>query len=191
MANDLVERDDKGRFVPGQSGNPEGKAKGLRNYITHERMMLEAALRDYVGRPEQAQMLLNGINRVLAIAAEGDDKTAISAMKLLLDRVMPAMPLKEAEEGEKLDRRLEIVIRTNPQATSPVQAIVDGEFTEITEEPEPCPTSKQDSQPTKTKAEKAPTPSTTKATKPSRSRSRKATRPAATKKARKKAPSNA
>ena len=129
----LVVRDEKGRFPPGQSGNPAGKAKGLRNYITHERLMLESALRDYVGHPDQAKKLLDGINRVLTIAIEGEDKDAISAMKLLLDRVMPAMPAKEAEDGEKVERRLEIIIRTNPDAKVPVQAVIDGEFTEIEE----------------------------------------------------------
>ena len=133
MSKELVERDDKGRFVPGQSGNPAGKAKGLRNYVTHERLMLEAALRDYVGQPEQAQKLLDGINRILTIATAGDDKDAISAMKLLLDRVMPAMPPKLEEETERTDRRLEIIIRTNPNAKVPVQAVIDGDFTEIEE----------------------------------------------------------
>jgi Family of unknown function (DUF5681) len=133
MTKELVVRDDKGRFVPGQSGNPEGKAKGLRNYIAHERLMLESALRDYIGKPEQAQKLLDGINRVLSIAAEGDDKQAISAMKLLLDRVMPAMPAKLEDEVAKTDRRLEIIIRTNPTAKVPVQAVIDGDFTEIEE----------------------------------------------------------
>jgi len=133
----LVTRDDKGRFLPGQSGNPAGKQKGLRNYITHERLMLEAGLRDYIADPTQAKKLLKGIDKVLDIAVDGEDKDAISAMKLLLDRVMPAMPPKEAEEAEKTDRRLQIIIQTNPNAKVPVQAVIDGEFTEIEEEPMP------------------------------------------------------
>ena len=162
MSKDLVERDDKGRFVPGQSGNPAGKAKGLKNYITHERLMLESALRDYVGKPEQAKRLLEGIDRVLRIATLGEDKDAISAMKLLLDRIMPAVPVKEVEEADKTDRKLEIIIRTNPDAKVPVQAVVDGEFTEIKEKP--CQTKKRASTPTQSKAAKARTRSTTKAT---------------------------
>lgn len=129
----LIARDGKGRFLPGQSGNPDGRAKGLRNYITHERLMLEAALRDYIADPSQAKKLLKGIDRVLTIAVEGDDKDAISAMKLLLDRVMPAMPPKLEEEAQRSDRRLQIIIQTNPNATSPVRAIVEGEFTKIEE----------------------------------------------------------
>lgn len=126
--NDIVVRDDKGRFIPGQSGNPAGKAKGLRNYITHERLLLEAALRDFVGAPDQAQMLLDGIKRIMLIAEKGEDKDAISAMKLLLDRVLPAMPAKEAEDTDKSDRKLEIIIVTNPDAKVPVQAVIDGEY---------------------------------------------------------------
>lgn len=131
MAKALVERDDKGRFLPGQSGNPAGKAKGLRNYITHERLMLESALRDYVGNPKQKKKLLAGIDRILDIALKGDDKDAISSMKLLLDRVLPAMPAKVEEERDTTDRKLEIIIVTNPNAKVPVQAVIDGDFTEI------------------------------------------------------------
>lgn len=126
----LIQRDDKGRFVPGQSGNPAGKSKGLKNYITHERLMLEAALRDYVADPNQAEKLLSGIDRVLSIALEGEDKNALTAMKLLLDRVMPAAPAKEAEEAEKLDKRLQIVIQTNPDAKVPVQTVIEGKVIE-------------------------------------------------------------
>lgn len=131
MAKALVERDDKGRFLPGQSGNPAGKAKGLRNYITHERLMLESALRDYVGNPKQKKKLLAGIDRILDIALKGDDKDAISSMKLLLDRVLPAMPAKVEEERDTTDRKLEIIIVTNPNAKVPVQSVIDGDFTEI------------------------------------------------------------
>ncbi len=131
----LIERDDKGRFLPGQSGNPEGKAKGLRNYITHERLMLEAGLRDYIADPSRAEKLLKGIDRILTIATDGEDKDAISAMKLLLDRVMPAMPPKLEEEAQRTDRKLQIIIQTNPSATVPVRAIIDGEFTTIEEKP--------------------------------------------------------
>ena len=130
--NEVV-RDDKGRFIKGQSGNPAGRAKGLRNYITHERLMLEAALRDYVAEPKQSKKLLNGIDRVLNIALSGEDTQAISAMKLLLDRVMPAMPPKVEEEAEKTDRRLQIIIQTNPNASAPIE-VIHGEATLIEED---------------------------------------------------------
>ena len=129
----LGPREGKGRFVAGQSGNTAGKAKGLRNYRTHERWMLEAELRDYVADPTQAKKLLAGIDRVLDIAGGDDNKDAISAMKLLLDRVMPAMPIKEAEEAVSTDRRLQIIIQTNPNATVPVE-VIEGDYKEISHE---------------------------------------------------------
>ena len=95
--------------------------------------MLESALRDYVSDPKQSLKLLQGIDRVLGIAVEGEDKDAISAMKLLLDRVMPAMPVKEAEEADRTDKRLQIIIQTNPNATVPVQ-VIEGEYEEVPNE---------------------------------------------------------
>jgi hypothetical protein len=132
-ASKALVRDDKGRFIPGQSGNPAGRKKGLQNYITHERLMFEAALRDYVAEPERAEKLMKGIDRVLSIAEFGEEKHVVPAMKLMLDRVMPAMPPKEQEEAEKRDTRLQIVIQTNPNAKTPVE-VVDGEYTLIEEE---------------------------------------------------------
>lgn len=127
-------RDENGRFVKGQSGNPAGKAKGVKNAMTLERLAFERALRQYVAEPENAEKLLKGIDRVLDIAMFADkDKDTISAMKLLLDRVMPAMPPKVAEEAEKADTRLQIVIQTNPDAKVPVKAVINGETQEIEE----------------------------------------------------------
>ena len=98
--------------------------------------MLESALRDYVADPTQAHKLLRGIDRVLDIAVTGEDKDVISAMKLLLDRVMPAMPAKIEEDAERTDKRLQIVILTNPEAKVAVQAVIEGEFTTIEETPD-------------------------------------------------------
>ncbi len=125
---ELETRGSDGRFVAGQSGNPQGRAKGLRNFITEERLALEKALRVYVAQPERCEQLLAGIDRVLEIAVNGADKDAISAMKLLLDRTMPAMPPKLEEEAGTAIRKLEVVIITNPGATVPIE-VLSGEFT--------------------------------------------------------------
>jgi hypothetical protein len=131
-----VERNTKGQFVKGQSGNPAGKARGVKNAMTLERLAFERGLRQYVSDPERAEKLLCGIDRVLdiAIAAE-KDSDAVSAMKLMLDRVMPAMPPKVSEDAEKTDTKLQIVISTNPDAKVPVEAVtIHGEFQDITED---------------------------------------------------------
>lgn len=124
--NDVV-RDTKGRFVKGSSGNPLGKAKGIKNQMTLERLAFEKALRDYVHDPRQAHRLVEGIDRVLRIASTAEkDSDAIAAMKLMLDRVMPAMPPQVAEEAERTDNKLQIVIQTNPEAQAPIH-IINGE----------------------------------------------------------------
>jgi hypothetical protein len=130
-----VTRNQKGQFVKGQSGNPAGKARGIKNAMTLERVAFERALRQYVAEPERAEKLLLGIDRVLDIATGAEkDKDAISAMKLMLDRVMPAMPPKLSEEAEKSDKRLQIIISTNPEAKTPVKAIIEGQATTIEED---------------------------------------------------------
>ncbi|NIO40796.1 MAG: hypothetical protein GTO41_11825 [Burkholderiales bacterium] len=127
-------RDNRGRFIKGQSGNPLGKAKGVRNQMTLERLAFEKALRDYIHDPARAHKLLEGIDRVLDVSINAEkDSDAIAAMKLMLDRVMPAMPAKVGEEAEKLDSRLQITIQTNPVATTPVEVVIDGESRDITE----------------------------------------------------------
>jgi hypothetical protein len=131
--NDVV-RDTGGRFVKGQSGNPAGKAKGIRNQMTLERLAFEKALRDYVHDPLRAHKLIEGIDRVLNIAATAEkDSDAIAAMKLMLDRVMPNVPPQVAEEAAAADKRLQIVIQTNPNAKSPVH-VIEGEAEIIKED---------------------------------------------------------
>jgi hypothetical protein len=64
----------KGRFQPGQSGNPAGKAKGTRNATT---VAMEALL------DGQAEALTQ---KAIDLALAGD----ITALRLCLDRVLPA-----------------------------------------------------------------------------------------------------
>lgn len=76
----VVKRDPKtGRFPPGQSGNPLGKAKGTKNRITLARLMLEEGLR---------QQLTNAgpkiMQKAIKMALDGDDKI----MRVLLDKML-------------------------------------------------------------------------------------------------------
>ncbi len=130
--NDVV-RDKGGRFVKGVSGNPAGKAKGIRNQMTLERLAFEKALRDYVHDPLQAEKLVQGIDRLLRIAQFAEkDSDAIAAMKIMLDRVMPNMPPQVAEDAAKADNKLQIVIQTDANAKAPIN-IINAETGEIEE----------------------------------------------------------
>lgn len=123
-------RDAGGRFVKGVSGNPLGKAKGVRNEITLMRLTLEKALREYIAEPDNSRKLLEGIDRVIDIALNGEEKHAIGAMKLLLEKVMPSMPPQVEHEAQAANRRLHIIIQTNLDAAVPVQ-VIEGEYEEI------------------------------------------------------------
>lgn len=127
---EVAERDEGGRFLKGQSGNPRGKIKGTRNEITLMRLTLEKALREYVAEPVNAEKLLRGIDRVIDIALEGEEKHAVGAMKLLLEKVMPSMPPQLEAEAAQTDRKLHIIIQTNLDAAVPIQ-IIDGEYAEV------------------------------------------------------------
>jgi hypothetical protein len=63
----------RGRFKPGQSGNPAGKAKGTRNAAT---LALEALL------DGQAQALTQ---KAIGLALDGD----LQALRICLDRILP------------------------------------------------------------------------------------------------------
>ena len=128
----VAARDEQGRFLQGQSGNPRGKIKGTRNEITLMRLTLEKALREYIAEPDKAQKLLQGIDRVIDIALEGEEKHAIGAMKLLLEKVMPSLPPQLEAEAAQTDKKLTIIIQTNLDAAVPIQ-IIDGEYHEVDE----------------------------------------------------------
>src|SRR3982074_1480296 len=71
-ATDQPVRDGNGRFVPGQSGNPKGKAPGTRNRATVLRGLMRDGDEDAVGRvlidralggdPVAARFLIEGLN---------------------------------------------------------------------------------------------------------------------------------
>jgi len=89
-------RDEGGRFVQGQSGNPKGKPKGTKHWITTERENLELVLRQYLGDKKQMNKAMQAVDRLFQLAIEAEDKVAVQAMKVLLDKVLPSP--KSAEE---------------------------------------------------------------------------------------------
>lgn len=133
MSKDVT-RNDKGQFVKGQSGNPAGRRKGLKNYITEERLLLEAALREYAGSDKNKNKLLKAIDRLIDISVNGEDKVAVNALKVLLDKVMPAASSQNEEDGNNGKGALTIVFASaDGQAGRPVE-ILEGEATEIPQE---------------------------------------------------------
>ena len=62
-----------GTWAANTSGNPEGKKKGMRNYITLHKLALEEGVREYLGEKKNADKLLAAIDNCLDTAC-GEDK---------------------------------------------------------------------------------------------------------------------
>ena len=82
--------------MQGQSGNPKGKPRGTKHWITTERENLELVLRQYLGDKKQMNKAMQAVDRLFQLAIEAEDKVAVQAMKVLLDKVLPSP--KSAEE---------------------------------------------------------------------------------------------
>ena len=86
-------RDDKGRFVAGVSGNPNGRPKGRKNVITELKQDMEIALRENLS----AEDIKGVIQSMLAEALNGN----VGAGKLILDKVLSnARDTEDAKEQE-------------------------------------------------------------------------------------------
>lgn len=96
----LAERNEKGQFVAGVSGNPNGRPKGKRNQITNLKQDLEIAVRENMS-PERVQAV---VDAMFAAAIEGN----VGAGKLLLDKVLSNA--KEADDEKDVSGGLKIVI---------------------------------------------------------------------------------
>lgn len=128
-------RNELGRWIRGQSGNLKGKPKGLRSFVTRERLALEAALRSYISDEANLQKLLDGIDRMFSIMATGGDKEAIGAFKVLSDKLLTAP--KDAGDVGDGPQQLTVVITQARGGDAPaVQVVQDAEFHEITQDEE-------------------------------------------------------
>jgi hypothetical protein len=112
-------RDNKGRFVAGQSGNPLGRPRGTRNQITQLRENTELALRDYISSPENARKALKALDQLFSQAADGD----IGALKLLLDKVLPNVRAGADDGGGEKQKpvAIQIIQQTSDKATTPMK----------------------------------------------------------------------
>jgi hypothetical protein len=75
----ISERDDKGRFVKGQSGNPAGRAVGVRSKTTEVKEYIENALANRL-QDEAAEIL----DKAVQLAKNGDQ----AMIKFLLGDVL-------------------------------------------------------------------------------------------------------
>jgi hypothetical protein len=126
-------RDQHGRFVKGASGNPEGRPAGTRNHIKQLQQDTEHALRDYLATPANQVRAMKGIDRIFHIMEHGGEKEAVSAFKVLFDRILPNV--KQQEEGESKGQQrpvvLQIVNHTGDNA--PPVRVIDGDYEDVSD----------------------------------------------------------
>lgn len=123
--NELTGRDDDGKFIKGQSGNPRGRPAGGKNRITQLKQDLEIAIREKVS----VRRIANVVDKMLELA-EGGDK---GAAKIILDKFVSM-----ARDGEDtVDNRPTIHVTITNEAKSAdnftSQPPIEGESTPIEE----------------------------------------------------------
>lgn len=124
-------RDQHGRFVKGSSGNPAGKPAGTKNHITQLRQDTEHALRDYLASPANQVKAMKGIDRIFQIMETGDDKEAIGAFKVLMDRILPNVKQHTEDQAKGASRPVVLQIVNHTGDNAPPVQVIDGEAEEI------------------------------------------------------------
>lgn len=81
-----------GRWVKGQSGNPNGRPKGRKNELTELQQSLEIAVRKSIDSTKVVKI----VEKMVAMAEAGDVKAA----KLILDKVIPNATPQQDGEGD-------------------------------------------------------------------------------------------
>jgi hypothetical protein len=91
---EIIERTEEGKFLPGVSGNPNGRPKGSRNKITLMKLMAEEAVRE-----GNAEKMLEVCKKVIEQAIDGN----IDSQKLVWAAVMSKSNLDvDKASGDKV-----------------------------------------------------------------------------------------
>lgn len=112
----------KGRFKPGQSGNPEGRPKGSKNQITVLKESMELLLREEASPEDLRSVMREALN----LAKQGDR----SMIKLILELHMSK---GVTDIGGKATEKVEITINGPTEVKKEEKAPVlenTGSFTE-------------------------------------------------------------
>ena len=89
----MATRDDKGRFVPGESGNPGGRPKRVAR--SELLAILEEIEQD--GASMGQTVLRAALRRVTRIAVDGRDQDALAATKWIVEQVDGKVPVAIAD----------------------------------------------------------------------------------------------
>ncbi len=113
-------RDVKGRFLVGNTEG--GRPHGSTNHLTRMRKDMELAMRGYLDHPRNRMRAMLAIDRLMDICIDGDEKNAVGALKLLLDKLMVS-PRPE-EEQQSGPTSVTVIIENKTEAhQAPVEVI--------------------------------------------------------------------
>lgn len=121
-----VVRAPDGQFLPGVSGNPNGRPKGKKNLITTLKQDLEIALREGLSVSDVQAV----VKSMLAEALNGN----VGAGKLILDKVMSNARIEEDEKDSSGGLRI-IIENATLDVLQQNHNVIDVK-PEITEEPQ-------------------------------------------------------
>lgn len=121
-AKPVVKRTEDGKFLPGVSGNPAGRAKGTKNKITLARLMLEDQLREILMRDGPKLM-----NKAIKMALkDGNDRV----MRVLLDKMLTTP--RDQDSGDSQDRDIKVTVQNLiSREDPPKQRALEGESVRI------------------------------------------------------------
>lgn len=125
MTQDVAEskRGDDGQFLPGVSGNPNGRPRGKKNEITELKQDLEIAIRKSV----PARRIKAIVLKMCEMAEEG----SVGAAKLILDKTLSNA--KEADDVQDNSGGFTFVVK-NVTVQAAVETAQKGETIDVTPE---------------------------------------------------------
>lgn len=125
MSNELATTQNDGKWVKGQSGNPNGRPKGSKAELTELKQELEVAVR----RSLPAQKIINIVTKIADMAEAGDVKAA----KLILDKFVSNATGAEEVAGDSGGIVIRIENATFANKPNPVN-VIDATVIEETDE---------------------------------------------------------
>lgn len=96
-----AQRNEKGQFLAGSSGNPVGRPVGARDKIVQQKLALEAAVRENVSSQE--------ISAILNVMADAAKNGNVAAGKYILDKFISNA--KVEEEVDMGDKGITVVVK--------------------------------------------------------------------------------
>lgn len=116
-----VQRREDGTFLPGQSGNPNGRPKGKKNQITELKQDLEIAIRENV----PAKRIQKIVEKMCELGEQGN----VGAAKLILDKTLSNA--KEVEDTKEAQGGFTFVVK-NLTLAAPEQTAQAGNIIDVT-----------------------------------------------------------